>query len=299
MILKYFITPVIASVIGYGTNYVAVKMLFHPRKEVKFLGKTLPFTPGAIPKGQPRLAKAVGDVVGNTLITKEDITEKLLDGKIENAVIEKISETLDTELKQEIMKLSKIDEDKYADMKNKITDTATNKIMDAVLDFQIGKVISAEAGKTVKEKLTNPMIRMFITDELIGVLTGIVGDEVQKYVNKNGPVYISAMVNKKICEIEGRTARSLLEGISITKEKTDNAVSEAYRNAVNVAVDEMFGMINIPKIIEDKINAMDIEELENIALKVMKKELDTIVNSGAVIGLLLDIVNMFINMLLP
>ena len=144
MILKYFITPVIASVIGYGTNYVAVKMLFHPRKEVKFLGKTLPFTPGAIPKGQPRLAKAVGDVVGNTLITKEDITEKLLDGKIENAVIEKISETLDTELKQEIMKLSKIDEDKYADMKNKITDTATNKIMDAVLDFQIGKVISAD-----------------------------------------------------------------------------------------------------------------------------------------------------------
>ena len=287
MIIKYFITPVIASVIGYGTNYVAVKMLFHPRKEVKFLGKTLPFTPGALPKGQPRLAKAVGDVVGNTLITKEDITEKLLDGKIESAVIEKISEALDAELKQEIMKLSKIDEDKYADMKNKITDTATNKIMDAVLDFQIGKVISAEAGKTVKEKLTNPMIRMFITDELIGVLTGIVGDEVQKYVNK------------KICEIEGRTARSLLEGISITKEKTDNAVSEAYRNAVNVAVDEMFGMINIPKIIEDKINAMDIEELENIALKVMKKELDTIVNLGAVIGLLLGIVNMFINMLLP
>ena len=71
--LKYIITPIIATVIGYGTNYVAVKMLFRPRNEVKLFGHTLPFTPGAVPKGKPRLAKAVGNVVGNTLITKEDI----------------------------------------------------------------------------------------------------------------------------------------------------------------------------------------------------------------------------------
>ncbi|MEE3450172.1 MAG: DUF445 family protein [Acutalibacteraceae bacterium] len=298
MILKYFITPVIASVIGYGTNYVAVKMLFHPRNEIKFMGRTLPFTPGAIPKGKPRLAKAVGDVVGNTLITKEDITEKLLDEKIEHSVTEKIGEILNVEIKKEVMTLSKIDDEKYDSLKNRITDTVTDKIMAAVLDFQIGKAISAEAGKTVKEKLNNPMIRMIITDELIDTLTRVIGDEVQKYVVKNGPVYISAMVGKKISEIENRTTMSLLEGVSITREKTDNAVSEVYHNAVNIAVDELFSMINISKIIEDKINAMNMDQLEGIVLKVMKKELDTIVNLGAVIGLLLGIVNMFINMLL-
>ena len=298
MILKYFITPVIASVIGYGTNYVAVKMLFHPRNEIKFMGRTLPFTPGAIPKGKPRLAKAVGDVVGNTLITKEDITEKLLDEKIEHSVTEKIGEILNVEIKKEVMTLSKIDDEKYDSLKNRITDTVTDKIMAAVLDFQIGKVISAEAGKTVKEKLNNPMIRMIITDELIDTLTRVIGDEVQKYVVKNGPVYISAMVGKKISEIENQTTMSLLEGVSITREKTDNAVSEVYHNAVNIAVDELFSMINISKIIEDKINAMNMDQLEGIVLKVMKKELDTIVNLGAVIGLLLGIVNMFINMLL-
>jgi len=298
MIWKYFITPVIASIIGYGTNYVAVKMLFHPRKEVKFLGKTLPFTPGAIPKGQPRLAKAVGDVVGNTLITKEDITQKLLDKKVESSITDKISEVLNIELKQGVMSLAKMDDERYNALKTKITATVTDKIMAAVLDFQIGKVISAEAGKTVREKLTNPMIRMLINDELIDTLTRVVGDEVQKYVDKNGPVYISAMVSKKIDEIQDRTGMSLLEGVNITKDKIDEAVSQVYHNAVNKAVEEIFSMINISKIIEDKINAMDIEELENIVIRVMKKELDTIVNLGAVIGLLLGIVNMFINMLL-
>ena len=56
---KYIATPLIGAVIGYVTNWIAVKMLFRPRKEVRVFGKRLPFTPGVIPRGQARLAKAV------------------------------------------------------------------------------------------------------------------------------------------------------------------------------------------------------------------------------------------------
>ena len=103
MVLKYIITPIIATVIGYGTNYIAVKMLFRPKREVKLWGHTLPFTPGAIPKGKPRLAKAIGSVVGNTLITKEDIREKLLSESLRNRVTEKSDEILSSCLKDEIL----------------------------------------------------------------------------------------------------------------------------------------------------------------------------------------------------
>ena len=113
MIIKYIITPIIATVIGYGTNYVAVKMLFRPRDEVKLFGHTLPFTPGAIPKGKPRLAKAIGNVVGNTLITKEDIKEKLLSDVYKTRITEKSAEIFGAQLRSEIMKLSKADEEKY------------------------------------------------------------------------------------------------------------------------------------------------------------------------------------------
>ena len=68
---KYIVTPIIGAIIGYVTNWIAVKMLFRPRKEVRVFGKRLPFTPGVIPRGQARLAKAVGNVVETQLLTPE------------------------------------------------------------------------------------------------------------------------------------------------------------------------------------------------------------------------------------
>ena len=41
--------PVIGAVIGYFTNYIAVKMLFRPLKPIKIKNYTLPFTPGTYP----------------------------------------------------------------------------------------------------------------------------------------------------------------------------------------------------------------------------------------------------------
>ena len=75
---KYIVTPIIGAIIGYETNWIAVKMLFRPRKEVRVFGKRLPFTPGVIPRGQARLAKAVGNVVETQLLTPEYMGEKLL-----------------------------------------------------------------------------------------------------------------------------------------------------------------------------------------------------------------------------
>ena len=76
MILEKLAGPLIGAVIGYCTNYIAVKMLFYPKKEIKIWGHKLPFTPGAIPKGKPRLAKAIGNIVANTLLTEEDLKKK-------------------------------------------------------------------------------------------------------------------------------------------------------------------------------------------------------------------------------
>ena len=77
----YIIPPLIGAVIGYCTNYIAVKMLFRPRNEIKVLGHTLPFTPGAIPKNKPRLAKAIGEVVETTFFGEETISAQFLSGE--------------------------------------------------------------------------------------------------------------------------------------------------------------------------------------------------------------------------
>lgn len=291
MNIEYIITPIMSTIIGYGTNYIAVKMLFRPKKEVKVFGHTLPFTPGAIPKGKPRLAKAVGDVVGSQLVTEEDIKAQLLNEKTQSVIVEKISEIMSTEIKTEVMTLAKYDEDSYLALKEKIADVISEQILNSIDDMDVGSIIAEESGRVIKEKTQGSMLKMFVTDELVASLTKMIGDKVQKYIDQNGAAVIGGEVNKKIDDIEQKSVLELLEQADISKEKVDNTISSIYVKAVDKALDGLFKKLNLSKMIEDKINAMDMDELEELVMKVMKKELNTIVNLGAVIGFLLGIIN--------
>lgn len=52
---KLILLPIIGFVIGYLTNYIAVKMLFHPRTKIFGIQ-------GVIPKRKSVLARNIGDV---------------------------------------------------------------------------------------------------------------------------------------------------------------------------------------------------------------------------------------------
>ena len=71
-------------------------------------------------------------------------------------------------------------------------------------------------------------------------------------------------------------------------------VVNVYTSFVQNKLSNVLGAVNIPKIIEDKINEMDVLEAEELLLSVMKKELNAIVNLGALIGFILGIVMIFV-----
>ncbi|WP_025209588.1 DUF445 family protein [Hippea sp. KM1] len=66
--------PLIGAFIGYFTNYVAIKMLFHPKKAYYIKGYRIPFTPGLIPKQKDELVEKISDVVANKVINKRELT---------------------------------------------------------------------------------------------------------------------------------------------------------------------------------------------------------------------------------
>lgn len=68
---------VIGAVIGAATNHLAIKMLFRPYKPYYLFGKQLPFTPGLIPKRRDEVAKQVGVMVMEHLLTPEGIKNDL------------------------------------------------------------------------------------------------------------------------------------------------------------------------------------------------------------------------------
>lgn len=70
------LTPVMTGLIGWFTNWVAVKMLFKPVKPINFGFFKLQ---GIFPKRQDKLAASIGRMVAEELLTNEDIREKVLD----------------------------------------------------------------------------------------------------------------------------------------------------------------------------------------------------------------------------
>ncbi|MGM0369074.1 MAG: DUF445 family protein [Bacillota bacterium] len=75
----FIISPIVGSIIGYCTNWLAIKMLFRPLSKKEIFGFTIPFTPGVIPRRREELAESIGGTVGQRLLTP-DAFEKILQG---------------------------------------------------------------------------------------------------------------------------------------------------------------------------------------------------------------------------
>lgn len=70
-------TVLVGALIGFGTNLLAIIMLFRPWNEKRLFGIKLPFTPGMVPKRQPEIAAKLGNVVEEHLLTEAGILSAL------------------------------------------------------------------------------------------------------------------------------------------------------------------------------------------------------------------------------
>ncbi|MDZ4844354.1 MAG: DUF445 family protein [Chitinophagales bacterium] len=74
MTIQLFALPVIAALIGWFTNFIAIKMLFHPQKKIKFLFWNIQ---GVFPKRQRLVAEKIGKLVAAELLSLHDIKERI------------------------------------------------------------------------------------------------------------------------------------------------------------------------------------------------------------------------------
>jgi hypothetical protein len=76
-VLSWLGPPVVGAAIGFITNDIAIRMLFRPLREIRVLGLRMPFTPGIIPRRRHELARAIGRMVSEELVTAETIVARL------------------------------------------------------------------------------------------------------------------------------------------------------------------------------------------------------------------------------
>lgn len=95
MVYYFLFSIVVAAMIGGFTNYLAIKMLFRPRKPLIIGRLKVPFTPGIIPKRKDEIADALGDVVAKYLVTSQGLLGVLEDASFRQRMIDRMKNGLE------------------------------------------------------------------------------------------------------------------------------------------------------------------------------------------------------------
>lgn len=323
--LKIIIPILVGALIGYCTNYIAIKMLFRPQKPIYVFGKKLPFTPGVIPKNKSRIAAAVGNAVGQNLFTNQDIVNAITESGLKNNLSEKIMDTAfntDSSIKDYIDKyyskkssenddliqteLSKevdydasdyddviIEETDYDKIKNKVSDVITSKILGAFEKIDLNAMVSQIASKTLSEKVKGTMMEMFLNESTVSAMSAPIGNSIAEYIKNHGEEIIYPLVDTEVDSFMEKPVSENLEELGLDNNILESSVNKLFDTAVSKCGSMISEYIDIPGIVESKINKMDVSELEELVMQVMKNELQTVINLGALIGAVIGIINIF------
>ena len=282
-----FIAPVVGGAIGYLTNFIAIKMLFHPHKPV-YIGKwRVPLTPGLIPKEQASIAKSIGDVISTELLNADTLrsvlTSEETKQKVRKALEDIVEQNRENEsTMRELLASAVIEETAERSVKD-TREKLSALICDRLYSIDFGDAISAGVKKKAIAEGKNTKFRIGVIDTFYGS--------------------IGAMVNKAVAQYAGSIVRNLVreESDKLLDNKVGDVIQkyeaklpgwidkavELYVSAVESNTEKALEGVNIQKIVEDKINGLEVGELERLILGLAKKELNAIVYLGALLGFIM------------
>lgn len=288
--------PAIGAVIGYGTNYIAVKMLFRPLKPVSIGKFTLPFTPGIIPKGKDRLGKALGKAVGGTLITEEELVKTMLSEEMKQKVGYEVKAIIQKNLdnQKEVGELLSeyLGQTEYESKKEAVSSVIADKLVEKAINLSVGTMIANEAVKAVKEKVKGTLLAMMVNDQLLSSFIEPISTGIDDYIKNNGVELLEPQVRSELDHVANKTIGDAATYLNTSDLPIEEIVVKIYENFIHSRLRSILEQIDIESMVERKINEMDVLELEELVLSVMKKELNAVVNLGALIGFLLGLFNL-------
>jgi uncharacterized membrane protein YheB (UPF0754 family) len=166
--------PIIAAITGWITNYLAIKMLFHPKKKINLY---LFSVQGIFPKRQSVLAERLGKIVSSELFSFEDIKERFTSTstamEINKVLDEKLEDFMEVKIKSVMPALAMF---LNKDAKARIKDTLHQEFQNILPD--ILNKYSEKLEKDIDvEEIVYRKVAAFSSDKLEQILFSIMKKE--------------------------------------------------------------------------------------------------------------------------
>ncbi len=166
--------PFIAAITGWVTNFLAIKMLFHPREKVNLGFFSIQ---GIFPKRQKVLAERLGKIVATELFSFSDIKDRFTStssvSEINHVLDEKLEDFMEVKLKSAMPMLAMF---LNGEAKTKIKDTLHQEFQNI-----LPEIMTAYSDKLEKEldieAIVFQKVDAFSSDKLEQILFSIMKKE--------------------------------------------------------------------------------------------------------------------------
>ena len=183
-----------------------------------------------------------------------------------------------------------VGEESWAEMKEKAGTYLSEKIAAGIQTVNIQDLI-VEQGKAAITQMGG-MVAMFVNDSMIAALAQPIARNIEDYIAAEGYDKIKSSVMEELDALENKNLPDLVN--EDIQKRISGKVMEIYDEFVEKKGTEIAKGFDVCTVVEEKINAMDVRELESLILSVMKHELGMVVNLGALIGFVLGLLNLLI-----
>lgn len=166
--------PFISGFIGWFTNWIAIKMLFHPREPKRILGITFH---GIFPKRQLQFAEKLGVLVSTELLSFSDIESKVTNPENLQKIMPVVEEHVDTFLKvklpEQMPMIGMLVGEKTIGVMKEVFLKELGELFPIIMNSYMGQLRS----QIDLEKIVTDKVSKFSSDKLESILIQIMSKE--------------------------------------------------------------------------------------------------------------------------
>ena len=173
---QLLVMVLISGAIGWITNWVAIKMLFRPHKEINF---GLFKIQGLIPKRKAEIGTGIASIIQNELISVKDVISNIDREEFSKRLNKLIDDVLDKNLKKKVKEKFPLLQMFFTD---KVAKDVGNTIKDIVMENQekIFEIFSNYAEENIDfEVIISDKISNFSLDKLEEIITLLANKELK------------------------------------------------------------------------------------------------------------------------
>lgn len=299
---QFIIGPLVGAIIGLITNGIAIKMIFRPLYAKYLWGWKLPFTPGLIPKEKGRIAKSIGNAISINLMNKETLEKTLLSQEI----LDKLANGIDNFIKNLSHNEQTLQEYLYSLLSKKEIDLIINNTKEDVTTIlqkelsnpQLGDQVSSIVIKHAISKVKEGLLGAFSIDIFINLIAMPAEQLLAKNINEmlanNSHKLIHELLDKGTDRILSMQMHEIVKEHSQLIDTFKIYIISSYKKVISEQLPRILNTINISKVVEERINEMDVKEVEQLLFQIMDKELKAIVWLGGLLGFIMGFINILI-----